>query len=78
MDHSRSFSLRRGPDVVSWLLPAKDLAVIRIVFYEDEESGEGEGETAGAEEGYVVPERRGSIQSSWTRARVGRLASRLL
>ena len=42
------------------LLLAEDLAVIRILFYEeDEEGGEGEGETAGAEEGYEVPESRG-------------------
>jgi hypothetical protein len=35
------------------------LAIIRVVFYEeDEESGEEEGENAGAEEGHKVPEGR--------------------
>ena len=51
------------------LLLAKHLAVIRIVFNEeDEESGEDEGKTAGAEEWYEVPEscrecrRRGEVR----------------
>ena len=69
------------------LLLAEDLAVIRILFYEEDEGGEGEGETAGAEEGYEVSgrgecrpgERFGlTIVDESKSGRVGRLASRLL
>ena len=50
MDHSRS-SLKRGPELLLLRL-AKDIAIIRILFYdEDEEGGGEEGETAVAEEG---------------------------
>ena len=41
------------------LLLAEDLAVIRIVLYEDEEGAEGESETACPEEGNQGPESRG-------------------
>ena len=44
------------------LLPlAEDLRVIRIIFYEDEESGEDEGETARAKEEYDVPKVAGNV-----------------
>ena len=43
------------------LLPAEDLHVIRIVFYEDEESGKDEDKTASAKEEEDVPKVAGNL-----------------
>ena len=48
--NKRSLSLR-----LPLLLLAEDLRVIRVVFYEDEESDKVEGETTSAKEEYDVP-----------------------
>ena len=45
------------------LLLAEDLRIIRIVFYEDEDSGEDEGETASAKEEGDVPKVPGNVGS---------------
>ena len=78
MDPSSSLSLSRRPDIVAGqlrpplLLLAEDPRIIRIVFYEDEESGEDEGETASAKEEDDVPgrgERRRRGRSKWVTVR---------
>ena len=69
MDHSHSFSLRRPSDLVAspllllpLLLLAEVLAVIRIVFNEEDEGGgEDESETVGAEEEHDVPKVAGNV-----------------
>ena len=43
------------------LLLSEDLRVSRIVFYEDKESGEDEGETASAKEEHDVPKVAGNL-----------------
>ena len=48
-------TLEAGQLRLPLLLLAEDLRVIRIVFYEDDERGEDEGETTSAKEEYDVP-----------------------
>ena len=46
---------------LSLLLLAGELRIIRIVFYEDEDSGEDEGETASAKEKDAVSKVAGNV-----------------
>ena len=91
VDHSRFFAPSRWPDVGGWSTAITAAAVHRGPYCPSNRllrGGRGdEGETAGAEEGYVVPgrgERRPGERFSLTivdeskSGRVGRLASRLL
>ena len=85
MDHSHSFSPSRRPDLVApptatacCCRRSPDLAVIRNVFYEeDEEGGEDECEIAGGEEECDVPTvagnvgRRGEARVDYCRADCG-------
>ena len=64
---SANISLSRRPDLVASQvqlplpLLAEDIRAVRIVFYEDEESGEDEGETASTKEEVDVPEVAGNV-----------------